>query len=112
VRVLCKAHWPSFKNINVALPGEVTKAQAIFNEFYKKTNQFRSLEFIHPLSTIVVDATFEDWKCEITMSTLQYAILSYFERTDGATFKELMVDLNFDEETLKKNLHSLVIPLC
>ena len=106
--MLGKAHWPGFKNLGLTLPKELLDAQTIFIDFYNKTNNFRNLEFIYPLCNVVVEANFEKCKCEITMSLLQFFILSFFTRTKGATFKELMVELGFDEEALKKNLHSLV----
>ena len=108
VRVLGKAHWPGFKNLGLSLPKELLDSQTIFIDFYNKTNNFRTLEFIYPLCNVVVEANFDNCKCEITMSLLQFTILSFFNRTKSATFKELMAELNFDEETLKKNLHSLV----
>jgi len=108
VRVLCKAHWPGFKNLSLNLPKELIDAQATFIDFYNKTNQFRSLEFIYPLCTIAIDANLIACKSEITMTLLQFMILAYFDRTKQATFKELQAELNFDEDTLKKNLHSLI----
>mmetsp|Transcript_13538 Transcript_13538/g.11610 ORF Transcript_13538/g.11610 Transcript_13538/m.11610 type:complete len:87 (-) Transcript_13538:539-799(-) len=54
VRVLCKAHWPTFKNIQITLPMEISNAQSVFKEYYNQANQFRGLEFIYPLSYVVV----------------------------------------------------------
>ena len=108
MRVLCKAHWPGFKNLSLNLPKELIDAQATFIDFYNKTNQFRSLEFIYPLCTIAIDANLAACKSEITMTLLQFMIIAYFDRTKQASFKELQAELNFDEDTLKKNLHSLV----
>lgn len=107
VRVLCKAHWPGFRNIALTLPKSLLEAQNTFTEFYNQVTKHRSLEFVYPLCAVVVEANLEKSKCEITMTLLQFMILNFFERTQGATFKELAYELNFDEETLKKNLHSL-----
>lgn len=108
VRVLCKAHWPTFKNLQLALPLELSNSQQTFKDYYSQSNQFRGLEFVYPLCNVVVQGNLLTCNPEITMSLIQYMVLQYFDRVKGATFKELSFDLSIDSDTLKKTLHSLV----
>ena len=106
---MCKAHWPTYKDLIIDIPPQILEVQNSFLEFYTKKNQFRGLEWIYSLGTIILDAKFEKGKYEITMTMPQYSIITILEtRNYEFSFEELLQKTKLDEETLKKNLHSLV----
>jgi len=108
VKVLCKAHWPTYKNFPLKIPLQLIDVQQSFTDYYNSKNNFRSLEWIYSLSSIIVEARFEKGTHEVTMSMPQYVIISYLEtKNDEASFNELLEETKLDEDTLKKNLHSM-----
>eukprot|EP01016_Furgasonia_blochmanni_P050283 TRINITY_DN7745_c0_g1_i2.p1 TRINITY_DN7745_c0_g1~~TRINITY_DN7745_c0_g1_i2.p1 ORF type:complete len:510 (+),score=94.38 TRINITY_DN7745_c0_g1_i2:71-1531(+) len=108
-KVLCKAHWPSYKVIEIPLPGEINAIKEDFEKFYSTQNNYRVLEWIHSLSTMTVVVKYPgEKKIDLRLTVYQAALILLFDGKDTLTFAELRALLNCDDDFLKKHLHSMI----
>ena len=107
--MLCKDYWPTYKELKIDIEPIFKEIQDSFTKFYREKYKHRNLIWIYSLGTIILDAQFKQEHYEITMIMPQYMILKILEIEDyELSYEELQQKTKLDDETFKKNLHSLV----
>lgn len=89
VSVLTSGHWPSYPPVEVALPGELVRAQEAFQEFYLSKHSGRSLAWVPSQGTCTIKVQFNRGAKELVVSQLQAVVLLAFEGTDRLSFADL-----------------------
>ncbi|UZJ54306.1 hypothetical protein CBS101457_003626 [Exobasidium rhododendri] len=111
VNVLTQAHWPTYPQIDVIIPAEMTRATERFHEFYESRNQGRKLQWAHTLGTTSLIAQFaKAGEKELLVSTFQTVVLLLFNGlTSGGklNFREIKEQTGLESKELKRTLQSL-----
>ena len=90
------------------LPGIMSDSVAVFETFYKKIANYKTLQFIHSLGSVTMSATFPNGrKHDLILNTLQACVLDLFNYHEVLNYNEIKDLLKFDDENCKKTLHSL-----
>lgn len=108
VNVLTTGYWPSYKSFKVQIPKEIEICIDQFAQFYKKKTNHRNLNWCFSHGTAVILANFESKSYDLVTSTYQACILVLFnEEKTTLTYQQIKDAMNFDDETAKRQLHSL-----
>jgi len=107
VQVLTTGFWPTYKATDLALPEEMAEGVRVFKEFYEDTTKHRRLSWIYTLGTCLVKANFDTRVSELTLSTLQAAVLLAFNNGEELTYEEIKDRLNLQDDDIARCLHSL-----
>lgn len=111
VSVLTQAHWPTYPNIEVALPAELAAAAERFEAFYQKRNSGRRLHWQHSLGTLSVTTHFDKAGVkELNVSTFQAIVLLLFNSlAPGAklSYVDIRTQTGLNDQELKRTLQSL-----
>ena len=115
VEVLTTGHWPSYKQVGLALPTAFHRCTRVFEAFYDKVTDHRKLAWLHTQGTASLKATFKPGSSyEIQLTTLQALALVMFNDADYAaggdpflSFEQLNERLGKEPEVTKRVLHSL-----
>lgn len=113
--VLTTGHWPQFKTLSdTVLPPLMQRCTQSFGEYYDAKTNYRRLNWIYSLGTVIMKGMFNNKSYEITVSTPQAIVMLYFnsdslggEAGGPLTFQQLQQTLNLPEDVLKKIMHSL-----
>uniref|UniRef100_A0A383WLY6 Cullin family profile domain-containing protein n=1 Tax=Tetradesmus obliquus TaxID=3088 RepID=A0A383WLY6_TETOB len=127
VTVLTTGFWPTYKSMDLALPGEMVEGIEAFKEFYEAETKHRKLTWIytqvgrcdilHPVDADLV--YFKGFSgnsycltvllksLELVLSTLQAATLLLFNEAEELSYGEVQERLNLQEEDVTRLLHSL-----
>lgn len=111
VSVLTQAHWPTYPNIEVTLPAELSAAAERFEAFYQKRNSGRRLHWQHSLGTLSITTKFEKAGVkELHVSTFQAIVLMLFNTlAPGAklSYVDIRTQTGLNDQELKRTLQSL-----
>ncbi|SPO30054.1 related to cullin 4A [Ustilago trichophora] len=111
VSVLTQAHWPTYPNIEVALPAELAAAAERFEAFYQKRNSGRRLHWQHSLGTLSITTRFDKAGVkELNVSTFQAIVLLLFSSlAPGAklSYVDIRTQTGLNDQELKRTLQSL-----
>lgn len=115
VSVLTQAHWPTYPNIDVALPVELAAAAERFAAFYQNRNSGRRLHWQHSLGTLTMTAKFEKAGVkELHVSTFQAIILMLFNTLEPGqklSYADIRTHTGLNDQELKRTLQSLACGL-
>lgn len=78
VSVLSETAWPSYPDVTVNMPPEISKAVDNFQRFYKSKHQGRKLRWKHSLAFCKLRARFPRGNKEIAVSSFQALVLLLF----------------------------------
>jgi len=107
VDVLTTGHWPTYKQIEIALPQELTTCMEIYKMFYDIRTSHRCLKWVHSHGNAVVKATYKR-PYDLQLTTLQAVTLLTFNGvSDWLSFTQIIERLNLEEEVAKRVMHSL-----
>ena len=81
VSVLSAASWPSYPDVPVRLPTEISQAQSKFAEFYNSKYNGRKLQWKDSLAHCQLKARFPRGDKEIVVSSFQAIVLLLFNNT-------------------------------
>jgi cullin-4 len=113
VNVLTQAHWPTYPQVDVIIPAELSRATETFQSFYESRNQGRKLQWAHSLGTTSLLAQFgKAGEKELLVSTFQTVVLLLFNETaTGAatrlSYSQIQEQTGLEEKELKRTLQSL-----
>lgn len=111
VSVLTQAHWPTYPNIEVALPAELAAAAERFEAFYQKRNSGRRLHWQHSLGTLAITTYFEKAGVkELNVSTFQAVVLLLFNALppgEKLSYVDIRTQTGLNDQELKRTLQSL-----
>lgn len=111
VSVLTQAHWPTYPNIEVALPAELSAAAERFEAFYKNRNSGRRLHWQHSLGTLSITTHFEKAGTkELHVSTFQAVVLMLFNMLapgQKLSYVDIRTQTGLNDQELKRTLQSL-----
>jgi len=107
VEVLTTGHWPTYKQVDLALPEHMVICTEVYKRFYEAKTQHRCLKWVHSLGSAVVKANFKR-NYDLQVTTLQaVALLAFNATNDWLTFDAVVAKINVDPEVAKRILHSL-----
>lgn len=111
VSVLTQAHWPTYPNIEVALPAELAAAAERFEAFYQKRNSGRRLHWQHSLGTLSITTQFgKAGVKELHVSTFQAVVLMLFNTLapgEKLGYADIRTQTGLNDQELKRTLQSL-----
>lgn len=107
VTVLTAGFWPSYPQLDIALPEEIKACQDAFTDFYLSKHSGRRLQWQHILGHCTLRARFPAGTKELVTSLLQACVLLKFNDADELTLEQLQSELNVDGRELRRNLHAL-----
>ncbi|WIA23650.1 hypothetical protein OEZ85_000353 [Tetradesmus obliquus] len=107
VTVLTTGFWPTYKSMDLALPGEMVEGIEAFKEFYEAETKHRKLTWVYTQGTAVLKGNFDIKSLELVLSTLQAATLLLFNEAEELSYGEVQERLNLQEEDVTRLLHSL-----
>lgn len=112
VQVLTTGYWPSYPNLDLHLPAEMTRSKSTFDEYYADKNSKRRLTWMWSLGNASVNGTWGPKTYGLEVTTLQAVAIVAFNKEGKEqgvfeSFESLRERLNLPEETLKRVLHSL-----
>ena len=107
VQVLTTGFWPTYKQVQVALPAEFTSCQSIFTSYYDSITSHRKLKWMYTLGTAAVKGHYAK-TYDFQVTTLQAVTMLVFNhKTGDVPFTDLRAAVNVDEDIMKRLLHSL-----
>lgn len=111
VNVLTQAHWPTYPQIDVIIPAEMSKATETFSQFYESRNQGRKLQWAHSLGTTSLMVQFaKAGEKELLVSTFQTVILLLFNSIPEGSklnYEQIREQTGLEDKELKRTLQSL-----
>lgn len=107
VTVLTGGFWPSYPQLDVNLPEELSRWQQAFSDFYLAKHSGRQLRWQHTLGHCTLRARFPSGTKEVVASLFQTCALLHFNDCDRMSFKELQAAVELDPKELKRNLQAL-----
>jgi cullin-4 len=108
VIVLTSGFWPTYPQVEAALPQKLHDAMETFKSAYLTKYSGRSLTWQHNLSTVLLKASFP--LCglrELQVSLLQSIILMLFNDADELSYAEIKNGSGIADKELKPELQSL-----
>lgn len=113
VNVLTQAHWPTYPQVDVIIPAELSRATETFQSFYESRNQGRKLQWAHSLGTTSLIAQFgKAGEKELLVSTFQTVVLLLFNETATGqaaklSYAQIQDQTGLEDKELKRTLQSL-----
>jgi cullin 1 len=108
VTVLTTGFWPTYKFVEMSLPGEMVAGVEVFKQFYETRSKHRKLTWIYALGTASVVGRFTAKPIELQVSTFQAAALLLFNDVAAElSFADIKAALSIPEEDVTRTLHSL-----
>lgn len=109
VTVLTTGFWPSYKALEVALPGEMMVGLEHFAQFHEDTNaKMRRLTWQLGLGSVHIKASFKQ-TYELIVQPAQAAVVLPFNDEPSLSFGELQERTKLPDEDLLRALHSLAL---
>jgi cullin 1 len=114
VQVLTNGAWPTFPSLQgFRLPIEMQSCLNVYETFYKSKTEFadRKLSFQHSLGTVTIEGKWGkgDMVYEISLTTLQAAVLLCYNAHDSRTIESIRAELNLTFDMAKRIILSLVV---
>ena len=107
VEVLTTGHWPTYKQVELALPENMTTCIEVYSKFYNGMTSHRCLKWVHSLGNATVKANMRR-TYDLQVTTLQaVALLTFNGQQDWLSLSDILQRLNVEEEVGKRILHSL-----
>lgn len=108
VQVLTTGYWPSYKQIDLALPPVMQRCTQVFIDYYNATTSHRKLTWVSILGSVFVKGVFNKKSYEMQVTTLQAVVLLIFNEGNGTKdFSSIAKSTNLTDDVLKRVLHSL-----
>ena len=110
VNVLSAAAWPTYPDIEVVIPRDVSRAIDAFQEYYRSKHKGRMLDWKHSLAHCQMKARFPGGNKDIIVSSFQAIVMLHFNgKADGeaVTYQELSAATKLPDVELKRTLQSL-----
>jgi cullin-4 len=110
VSILSSSAWPSYPDIKVNIPREVSREIERFEEHYKTKHTGRRLEWKHALAHCQLRATFPKGRKEIVVSSFQAIVLLLFNNVaedEHISYERLLAETGL-REYLKR--HTVMPP--
>lgn len=111
VSVLSAAAWPTYPDVEVNVPPEVTRQIETFDKYYKQRHTGRRLTWKHSLAHSVVTARFaKGAPKEISVSAFQAIVLLLFNDLDPAgllSYRTIKATTGLVDAELQRTLQSL-----
>ncbi|KAL2860708.1 cullin-4B [Aspergillus lucknowensis] len=110
VSVLSAAAWPSYPEVQVRIPPEISTAISDFEKFYDSKYNGRKLAWKHQLAHCQIRARFPKGDKELVVSSFQAIVLLLFnELPEGGTlnYRQLQEATSLSDQELKRTLQSL-----
>ena len=112
VQVLTTGFWPKNVETKLQLPTCMTNCVSAFSEYYDKATDARKLLFVESLGSCTVQMKCEKKVYDLSVTTLQAAVLDMFSMKEDGTrpeysLEEIVAQLTLEEKFTKKVLHSL-----
>lgn len=109
VTVLTTGFWPSYKQLELALPEGMSQGVEAFTAFHDEaTKKTRKLSWIFTLGTVVVRASF-DKVYEVQVQPIQAAVMAIFNDEPELGYADLRERCRLPEEDLDRVLASLTL---
>lgn len=108
VSVLTQAHWPTFHDTPVVLPGAIAGALARFESFYHTRHSGRTLHWRHGLGSCVVTARLgKAGVRDLHVSAFQAVVLLLFNEHASLAYTDILKATALEPAELKRTLQSL-----
>ena len=110
VSVLSSAAWPTYPDVDVKLPPEVTKHIEKYDMHYKHKHSGRRLAWKHALAHAIVRATFNKGAKELVVSGFQAIVLVLFSDLDDSgnlSYADIRAATGLVDAELERTLQSL-----
>ncbi|KAK2754532.1 hypothetical protein FQN54_006933 [Arachnomyces sp. PD_36] len=110
VHILSVAAWPSYPDVEVNIPPEVSSALRDFDSFYNNKYNGRKLSWKHSLAHCQLKARFPKGDREIVVSSFQAIVLLLFNDVRGnesLSYEQLKRATALPHHELKRTLQSL-----
>lgn len=108
--ILTQGWWPSFKDVKLVVPPQMTACQTVFQDFYGEVTSNRKLAWCYSQGQALVGAQF-DKAYDLQVTTLQATCLLAFNNLGDSggdlSFSAVSERLNLPEDVAKRVLHSL-----
>lgn len=116
VMILTSSHWPSYKHFSdLEIPRELMQPMQSFTQYYQGKHNHRLLKWCYSLGSATVSARFAKTErvFDCVVGTFQMCIIMLFNSTGPQgyqiTYKAIKQALKMDDDTLQKNLKSLML---
>ena len=107
MQVLTTGFWPTYKQLEVALPPVMARCQVVFRKYYDTKTSHRKLNWMYALGNATVKGFYAK-VYDFQVTTLQAITMLVFNDLDGEIpFEAIRTAVNTDEEVMKRLLHSL-----
>ncbi|PGH11260.1 hypothetical protein AJ79_04995 [Helicocarpus griseus UAMH5409] len=113
VNVISAAAWPSYPDVPVNLPEDLSNAMAGFEKFYSDKYNGRKLHWKHSLAHCKLKARFRnekesrDVEKEIVVSSFQALVLLLFNDSDTLSYTDIRTATGLPDVEIKRTLQSL-----
>lgn len=107
VNVLTMGYWPTYQQMEVALPSEMLQYRELFKKFYLNKHSGRNLQWQPNLSLVLLKAQFPSSSKEIFVSLFQAIVLLLFNDTDERDLEFIRNATNIEDIELRRTLQSL-----
>ena len=108
VQVLTSGYWPSYKSEPLHLDETLSRAVAVFEEYYRKRTLNRNLRWIYALGSITICGHFQQKSIDIVVNTFQASVLLLFNSSSSCTMEEIADRTGMHPDLVKKH----IVPLC
>ncbi|KAL2821527.1 hypothetical protein BJX63DRAFT_417926 [Aspergillus granulosus] len=110
VSVLSAAAWPTYPDVQVRIPPEISTAISDFQKFYDSKYKGRKLQWKHQLAHCQIRARFPKGDKELVVSSFQAIVLLLFnELPEGGSlnYRQIQEATSLSDKELKRTLQSL-----
>jgi len=107
VSVLTQGFWPSIYMPKLIFPSEMEQYIDSFDKYYKSCNSSKRIEWLHWISTVIVNRIYNGTKYEIQMTVPQYLILIFMDNENRSYNIDEFKHLGLEIKYIKGLLHSL-----
>lgn len=108
LHVLTAVYWPPYAAVRVTLPPELTKASALFEQFYSNKYEARRLTWQHALSYVQLGAQYpKNVKKQFHVSLFQAVVLLQFNDSEELSLVEMEQRTGLEKDELNRTLKSL-----
>lgn len=110
VTILTSSHWPSYKNFpELQVPRALLPAMESFTQYYQGRNNHRLVKWCYSLGTATVTGKFGARAFDLVVGTFQMCVIMQFNLCSEMPLRALKETLKMDDDTLIKNVKSLML---
>lgn len=110
VNILSQSAWPTYPDIPVIVPDEITKAMKDFEDYYCMKHTGRKLAWKHALAHCQLRAAFPKGNKEIVVSSFQAIVLLLFNhvgKDEHVPYSRILAESGLPDVEVKRTLQSL-----